>query len=49
MIEYRNSAVKEEFLQHIHAPAGLFIKSQTPEEIAVSIAAAVIAVKNKNA
>jgi len=47
--EYRSSGVKEEFLQHIHAPAGLFIKSQTPEEIAVSIAASIIAVKNKNA
>ena len=49
MNEYRSGGVNEKFLQHIHAPAGLFIKSQTPEEIAVSIAAAIIAVKNKNA
>jgi len=47
--EYRSGGIKEEFLQHIHAPAGLYIKSQTPEEIAVSIAAAIIAVKNKDA
>jgi len=49
MNEYRNNGVKEELLQRIHAPAGLYIKSQTPEEIAVSIAAAIIAIKNKNA
>jgi xanthine dehydrogenase accessory factor len=49
MNEYRNEGVKEELLQRIHAPAGLLIKSQTPEEIAVSIAAAIIAIKNKNA
>jgi xanthine dehydrogenase accessory factor len=49
MSEYRNQGIKEELLQRIHAPAGLFIKSQTPEEIAVSIAAAIIAIKNKNA
>jgi len=48
MIEYRTRGVKEELLQRIHAPAGLFIKSQTPEEIAVSIAAAIITIKNKN-
>ena len=49
MTEYRNGNIKEELLQRIHAPAGLFIKSQTPEEIAVSIAAEIIAIKNKNA
>ncbi|MEO6228979.1 MAG: XdhC family protein [Ferruginibacter sp.] len=34
-------------LNHIHAPVGLQIKSQTPEEIAVSIAAEIIQVKNQ--
>jgi len=33
-------------LDAIHAPLGLFIKSETPEEIAVSIAAQLIKVKN---
>jgi xanthine dehydrogenase accessory factor len=34
-------------LNQIHAPIGLSIKSQTPEEIAVSIAAEIIRVKNE--
>uniref|UniRef100_UPI0040471B78 XdhC family protein n=1 Tax=Polaribacter sp. TaxID=1920175 RepID=UPI0040471B78 len=34
-------------LAKVHAPIGLPIKSQTPEEIAVSIAAEIIQVKNK--
>lgn len=34
------------WLQHINSPAGLPVNSQTPEEIAVSIAAAIIGVKN---
>jgi len=47
MNEYRRSGIKEELLQRIHAPAGLEIKSETPEEIAVSIAAEIIGIKNK--
>ena len=43
---YRNKRMSEEFLQMIHTPVGLSIKSQTPEEIAVSIAAEIIKVKN---
>ncbi len=35
-------------LNTVYAPIGLLIKSQTPEEIAVSIAAEIIMVKNKN-
>lgn len=46
-----NVLLKEGFTQQeldgIHAPIGLHIKSQTPEEIAVSIAAQIIEVKNK--
>ena len=33
--------------KHIHAPIGLPISSHTPEEIAVSIAAQMIEIKNK--
>jgi xanthine dehydrogenase accessory factor len=35
-------------LAKVHAPIGMSIKSQTPEEIAVSIAAEIIQHKNKN-
>lgn len=37
----------ENWLGAVYAPIGLPVKSQTPEEIAVSIAAEIIAVKNK--
>ena len=46
LYDYRNEGMSEEFLQMIHTPVGLPIKSQTPEEIAVSIAAEIIKVKN---
>lgn len=46
--DYRKDGVKEKFLQRIHTPIGLPIKSQTPEEIAISIAAEIINVKNKD-
>ena len=36
-----------EELNKVHSPIGLSIKSQTPEEIAVSIAAEIIQIKNK--
>ena len=45
--EYRKEGVTESILQKIHAPVGLLIKSQTPEEIAISIAAEIIRVKNQ--
>lgn len=48
LIGYRDEGIKEEWLQRIHTPIGLAIKSQTPEEIAVSIAAEIIQVKNKD-
>ena len=40
--------IAKEVLDQIHAPIGLQIKSQTTEEIAVSIAAEIIEVKNRN-
>lgn len=43
---YREEGVHEETIQRLHAPVGLQIKSETPAEIAVSIAAEIIKVKN---
>ena len=40
------SGLKKELLKNVHAPIGIDINSNTPEEIAVSIAAEVIRVKN---
>lgn len=42
-----NEGFAPDELEKIHAPAGLDIKSETPEEIAVSIAAEIIRIKNK--
>ncbi len=39
--------IKQQDLQKVHAPVGLSIGAQTPEEIAVSILAEIVAVKNK--
>jgi xanthine dehydrogenase accessory factor len=44
--DYRSEGWSDEKLQTIHAPVGLNIKSETPEEIAISIAAEIIKVKN---
>lgn len=44
--DYRKDGISAERLQRIHTPIGLDIKSQTPEEIAVSIAAEIIHTKN---
>jgi xanthine dehydrogenase accessory factor len=46
--DYRKEGIDEKFLQQIHTPIGITIKSQTPEEIAISIAAEIIREKNKN-
>ncbi|MDQ6813215.1 MAG: XdhC family protein [Bacteroidota bacterium] len=43
---YRIDGIAEELLKKLHAPVGLSINSQTPEEIAISIAAEMIQVKN---
>lgn len=42
----RKDGFPDEVLQRVHAPIGLPIHSRTPEEIAVSIAAEVVRVKN---
>ena len=44
--DLENEGFSVDFLAKIHAPIGLDIKSRTPEEIAVSIAAEIIKVKN---
>lgn len=44
--ELRSNGIDEDRLAKIRAPIGLPINSHTPEEIAVSIAAEIIAVKN---
>ena len=44
--ELRSEGLSEERLSRIRTPIGLPINSQTPEEIAVSIAAEIISVKN---
>lgn len=44
---YRKEGIDERLLKRIHTPVGIQINSQTPEEIAVSIAAEIIKVKNK--
>lgn len=43
---YRNEGIADEVLDRIHSPVGIQIKSETPEEIAISIAAEIITVKN---
>jgi xanthine dehydrogenase accessory factor len=45
--DYRKAGIPEERLQRIHTPIGLPIGSQTPEEIAISIAAQIIQIKNE--
>ena len=45
--DYKNEGINDEALKKIHSPIGVQIKSETPEEIAVSIAAQIIKVKNE--
>jgi xanthine dehydrogenase accessory factor len=47
LADYRAEGVAEALLGKIRSPAGLSIHSQTPEEIAISIAAEIIQVKNE--
>ena len=44
--EFRSEGIDEGRLQKIYTPIGISINSHTPEEIAVSIAAQIIQVKN---
>jgi xanthine dehydrogenase accessory factor len=44
--DYRAEGIPDSLLQPIHAPVGIAIHSETPEEIAISIAAQIIQVKN---
>ena len=45
--DYREDGISEGRLQRIHTPIGLSISSRTPEEIAISIAAQIIQLKNE--
>lgn len=47
--DYKVDGISDTVLQRIRTPIGLAISSQTPEEIAVSIAAEIIRVKNSQA
>lgn len=44
--ELKSEGFSEDQLRKVHAPVGLPIKSQTPDEIAVSIAAQIIQIRN---
>jgi xanthine dehydrogenase accessory factor len=44
--DLKKNGISDELINKIHAPVGLQIHSQTPEEIAVSIAGEIIMVKN---
>jgi xanthine dehydrogenase accessory factor len=44
--DYRAEGIAESVLQRIHAPVGLYIRSRTPDEIAISIAAQIVQLKN---
>jgi xanthine dehydrogenase accessory factor len=46
--EYKAEGITVEAIKKIHSPIGIQIKSETPEEIAVSIAAEIIKVKNNH-
>jgi xanthine dehydrogenase accessory factor len=46
LADFRRSGIQEEHLAAVRAPIGLAIGSHTPEEIAVSIAAEIIALRN---
>ena len=45
----REAGVDEQALDRLHAPIGLDIAAQTPEEIALSIMAEIIAMRNREA
>ena len=43
-----SQGIDPSLLERVHAPIGVPIKSQTPEEIAISIAAEIIDVQNRH-
>lgn len=45
--ELISEGISQDSLARIHSPIGIKIKSETPEEIAISIAAEIIGIKNK--
>ena len=45
--DYLAEGIAQDILNSMHAPVGLPIKSRTPDEIAISIAAQIIEVKNR--
>jgi xanthine dehydrogenase accessory factor len=47
LVDLKKDGLSQDQLDKIHAPVGLPINSQTPEEIAISIAAEIIQVKKK--
>jgi len=44
----KNAGIEDKYLKRVHIPMGFDIGAQTPEEIAVSIMAEIVAVKNKD-
>jgi xanthine dehydrogenase accessory factor len=48
LTDLKKEGFSQEQLNKIHAPVGIPINSQTPEEIAISIAAQIIQVKNRD-
>ena len=40
--------MEESAVEHVRAPVGMSIASHTPEEIAISIAAEIISVRNRS-
>jgi xanthine dehydrogenase accessory factor len=48
LADFKASGISPNKLDKIYTPIGLPIKSETPEEIAISIAAEIISVKNKS-
>jgi xanthine dehydrogenase accessory factor len=46
MMQLRDNGLPDEKLNAVHAPVGLPIQSHTPEEIAISIAAEIVSVRN---
>jgi xanthine dehydrogenase accessory factor len=45
---FKKEGIEEKYLKRVHIPMGIDIGSQTPQEIAISIAAQLVAVRNKD-